>query len=256
MLLRFCVAYFALWAICPKRLAFTSWRDELSYALCGLFGVTVYFLFENFSLTATSAAFTGIITGAAPLAVALAMWVAYKLRPSKLFVVGFVVAITGITLVTTSGGSGLQVTLAGGLLAVGATVSWGIYCVALRRIDQSGSTNTILITRRIFFWSLVSMLLCLPIFGFDVSDVNLVSPDLLIPLALLALLGSSLAYVAYNRANELIGAVKASIYIYFIPAINAIAAFFVLDEVILPLGIFGILLLTAGLIVSERGTKE
>jgi drug/metabolite transporter (DMT)-like permease len=72
----------------------------------------------------------------------------------------------------------------------------------------------------------------------------------------LALLASSLCYVSYNHATKLIGVVKTSVYIYFVPAINVIVAYFVLGETITPLGIVGLLVLTAGLVVSELGAHD
>ena len=47
MVMRFILAYAALWAIRPKW-SRPVWRDELGCFLMGLFGCTAYFLAENF----------------------------------------------------------------------------------------------------------------------------------------------------------------------------------------------------------------
>jgi drug/metabolite transporter (DMT)-like permease len=141
LLLRYVIAYVALWVVRPRLLRFEGWRRELPYALCGISGVTLYYLFEYNSLLHTSANYTGIITGTAPLMVALAMWAVYRERPQKLFIVGFVVAITGITLVTAGGGTGLDISLLGALLAFGGTLCWAAYCVFLRKLNPGNSAE-------------------------------------------------------------------------------------------------------------------
>jgi drug/metabolite transporter (DMT)-like permease len=252
MVIRFVIAYLALWLLRPRMLPFEGWRKELPFILCGIFGVTVYYLFEYYSLTFTSANYTGIITGTAPLMVALMMWAVYKERPKRLFVIGFFVAIFGITLITLGGGNGLEISLVGGLLAFGGTVSWAAYCAVLRKIDKKA--DTLLATRRIFFWALVTLALCAPVLGFDVSDVNFASWDVIAALLMLGLIASALCYNFYNVATAWIGAVKTSAYIYFSPVVNAVGAFFILGEQLLLPGIIGIAVIIVGLVLSERGS--
>jgi drug/metabolite transporter (DMT)-like permease len=42
---RIVLAYLALWLIAPRRLPFTTLREELLFMLAGLFGVTLFFTF-------------------------------------------------------------------------------------------------------------------------------------------------------------------------------------------------------------------
>jgi drug/metabolite transporter (DMT)-like permease len=251
LLIRFAIAYLALWVFRPRWLGFLGWRRELPLILCGIFGVTLYYLLEYHSLQQTSANYTGIITGTAPLMVALAMWAFYRERPRKLFVLGFGVAICGIALVTLGGGDGLDISLLAAVLAFGGTLAWAAYCVTVRRIDQG--IEPILAIRRAFFWALASTVPCSLVFGFDVGLSQLLVPEVLVALLLLAVVASALCYLMYNMAITWIGAVKTSAYIYFTPAVNAIGAFFVLGEQIMPLGILGIVVIIVGLIVSELG---
>ncbi len=252
MVIRFAIAYVALWILRPKLLHFEGWRKELPYFFCGIFGVTVYYLFEYYSLSFTSANYTGIITGSAPLVVALMMWAVYKEKPKRLFVIGFFIAIFGITLITMGGGSDLDISLIGALLAFGGTVSWAGYCAVLRKIDKS--VDSLLSTRRIFFWALVTLAICTPILGFEVSDVNFFSFDVILALLMLSLIASALCYNFYNVATAWIGTVKTSAYIYFTPVVNAVGAYFILGEQLLLPGIIGIGVIIIGLVLSERGS--
>lgn len=252
MVIRFAIAYVALWLLRPRLPRFEGLRREIPYIFCGVFGITVYYIFEYYSLTYTSANYTGIITGTVPLVVALMMWVAYKEKPKKLFVIGFFVAIFGITLVTCGGGEDLEISFLGALLAFGGTVSWAAYCAFLRKTNNK--MDPLLATRRIFFWGLLTLGLCAPFFGFDVSDVNFASWDVVFSILLLGLIASALCYNLYNRATIYIGTVKTSAYLYFTPVVNAAGAFFILGEQLLLPGIIGIGVIIVGLVLSERGS--
>jgi len=254
LVLRFALAYAALWAIRPRLPRWGGWHAELPYILCGIFGVTVYFLFEHFALVYTSVGMTGVLTGTAPLFVALAMWLAYRARPTKLFALGFILAVAGMALVTFQGGAAQKDGFFGDLLALLAAVSWAVYSLFLHKIGTQPTTDTLMVTRRIFFWGLVAMVPCIPVFGFDLTGIPLFTPEVLVPLFSLALLASSVCYVTYNLASTYIGTVQTSVYIYFIPALTVLSAFLLLGESLQPPGIVGIALVTVGLIVSERGT--
>ena len=50
MLMRFALAYIALWICCPKTMKL-SFREELLFAALALSGCSIYFLLENSALT-------------------------------------------------------------------------------------------------------------------------------------------------------------------------------------------------------------
>ena len=63
---RFLLGLIALFIVCPRRLKGTTLKQELTFAGAGLFGITLYYLFENIALTYTSASNVGVITTTAP----------------------------------------------------------------------------------------------------------------------------------------------------------------------------------------------
>jgi drug/metabolite transporter (DMT)-like permease len=255
LFLRFAIAYVALWLIRPRLPKWNGWRSEWPFVVCGACGVSFYYLLEYSSLLFTSASFVTIICALGPLFVSVAMWIVYRRRPTWQFFVGFMLATAGTVLVVTAGGVGLQVTLFGTLLALAGNVLWANYCVIVRRTDEGDGADTILSIRRIFFWGLVTLAPFVLFYGFDVSDVNFLAPDVLVSLLVLGLLASSAAYILYSLSTRLIGEGKTSIYLYFPPAIGSVAAFFLLGESIAAAGIVGIIAIIAGLIISQRGTQ-
>lgn len=70
MLMRFVLAYIALWMIRPRPLKL-PWRSELRFAALGLAGCSLYFLTENTALLHTTAANVSIIVSAAPIFTAI-----------------------------------------------------------------------------------------------------------------------------------------------------------------------------------------
>ena len=71
-------------------------------------------------------------------------------------------------------------------------------------------------------------------------------------LLLLAVFSSALGYVAWNKAMSILGTVRASAYIYFIPAVTMVFSWLFLDESITWVMLVGAVLILGGLILSER----
>ncbi|MDR2957553.1 MAG: DMT family transporter [Coriobacteriales bacterium] len=269
LLFRSCVAYLFLWIICPRlpKLNISKGlrqfiKKEWPFIVAGLSGLSIYFLLDYSALNFTSASFVTILAGTVPLFMAIALWIVYKEPPKKLFILGFVIAVSGVTLVSTAGGQGLNVSLIGTALVLTGNVLWAVYSIMLRKIDESGETTgkgqpigisqALLNLRRIFFWGLVSLLVCMPFFGFDVSGVNLISLNVLGPTLILGVMTSALTFLAYSLSIRWLGVSRASVYQYFPPAVGAVAAHFLLGETISFLGAIGIGIIIIGLLLSER----
>lgn len=63
---------------------------------------------------------------------------------------------------------------------------------------------------------------------------------------------SAICYVTWNKTIEMLGAVKASVYIYIVPVITIIASGVILHEPITRIVILGAALAIAGLLISEK----
>lgn len=63
---------------------------------------------------------------------------------------------------------------------------------------------------------------------------------------------SAICYVTWNKTIEMLGAVKASVYIYIVPVITIIASGVILHEPITKIVILGAALAIAGLLISEK----
>lgn len=248
---RFVIGFFALLIVCPRRLKKTGRKQELFFAAAGLCGICLYYLLENIALTFTQASNVGVIISVAPFFTALLTWFILRSqgRPSGWFFAGFVVAMVGICLIS-FGGSHLEVNPAGDLLALAAAMMWAIYSVFIKKIGEFGH-NTILITRRVFFYGIVWMLPTLLISDFQLDLSRFTSTVNLLNMLFLGLGASALCFVTWNYAVKVLGAVKTSVYIYLVPVVTTVTSVIILHEIITGAAIVGIILTLTGLFLSE-----
>ena len=249
--LRMLVAIAALLLAKPQRLRLQSRKHELYLLGAALCGVTLYFLFENIALTYTNSSNCSVIISTAPFFVAIATRLTLKEgKLSRSFFLGFVIAITGVCLVSFAGRS-LKLNPLGDGLCILAAISWAGYSVFIRKLEGYGY-NTLLVTRRIFLYSLIFIVPLMPVFGFSIAPADILAPATLVSVLFLGLVASALCFVTWNTAVRLIGPIRTSAYIYLTPAVTIVFAALILHDPIHPLAIVGAALTLVGLIISQR----
>jgi drug/metabolite transporter (DMT)-like permease len=249
---RFVMGLLALMIVCPHRLKGTTYRQEITFALAGLCGICMYYLLENIALTYTMASNVGVIISIAPFFTAILSHLFLK-EEGKLqanFFVGFVVAMAGIFLISFNG-SKLELNPLGDLLALLAALVWACYSILTKKISGYGY-NTILTTRRVFFYGILFMIPALFLFDFKLELTRFTNPVYVFNIIYLGLGASALCFVTWNFAVKVLGAVKTSIYIYMVPVITVVTSVLILHEKITALSVVGTLLTLAGLLLSER----
>ena len=249
MLTRFILAYCALWLLRPKRLALTM-KQEGVFFLLGLLGCTAYFYTENTALSYTLASNVSIIVAAAPIFTAILAHFAGEERFRASTLAGFLVAFSGVILVVCNGTFVLKLNPKGDLLALAAAVCWAIYSVLLRRASRG--LDSILVTRRTMFWGIVTALPLVAAEGVPYPTAPLLTASGIANFLFLGLVGSALCFVLWNKAFRILGVVTTNTFIYLMPFITIVAARIFLDEPISPLALLGAVLITAGVVLSQR----
>lgn len=248
---RFLLGLLVLIAIYPKRLRIKDKKQELTFATAGLCGICLYYLLENIALTYTMASNVGVIISVAPFFTAGLSHVFLKTE-AKLkagFIIGFIIAMTGICLISFSG-SELQLNPVGDILAVVAAFVWAVYSLLTRKISSYGY-NTIQTTRRIFIYGILFMLPFLFIFDFSPDFHKIAKPEYALNLIYLGLGASALCFVTWSYAVKVLGAVETSVYIYMVPVITVVTSVAVLGEEITWMAAIGTGLTLIGLLLSE-----
>lgn len=252
LITRFVMGYAFLWLIHPKSEKVNSKKDELLFAAAGLSGMTLYYLLENVSLIYTSASNVGVIIAAAPFFTAVLIKLAFKDEKSLSvnFVAGFLLAMAGIAMISFNGAR-LHLSPKGDFLALLGAFMWGVYSVVIKKIGD-GQYNTVFVTRRIFFWGVVTMLPIVLLGDFSPDTKQLLQPKYLFNLLYLGLGASAICFVTWNFAVKTVGAVKTSVYIYLTPVVTIITSIIVLGETLTPLATAGTALVLAGLLISQN----
>lgn len=256
LMIRFLIGYLALWCVRPHRLEVKDKKQEWYFAAAGLCGITLYYLLENIALTYTLASNVGVIISIAPFFTAIFAWLfLHDKRPGIRFFLGFFIAMAGIMLLSFGKDANLQINPAGDLLGIAAAVIWAAYSIITKKISSFGY-NTILSTRRIFFYGLIFMLPILPFIDFHVDIQDIVNRTMLLNLVFLGLGASALCFVTWNTAVKHLGSVKTSVYIYMVPVITAVTSALILHEKITKAAVCGIALTLTGLFLSEKRTGK
>ena len=141
-------------------------------------------------------------------------------------------------------------TLDTGTSLFAACLCWAVY--SLLMIPASQKYNTIFVTRKVFFYGLVSML---PYYWFvpgfpSVADI--MRPEVLNNLLFLGCVASMLCFLIWNWVIKKLGAVAATNYVYFNPVTTIVFAWVVLSEDITVYFIIGSVLIIAGMFLSNK----
>ncbi|MDR1717375.1 MAG: DMT family transporter [Prevotella sp.] len=253
-LYRFVLAYIGIWFFCPRTFFANSKKDELLCAAAGLTGGALYFVFENTALGITLASNVSLIVCTSPIFTALLTFLFYKKEPLRpRLITGSLVALVGMALVVFNGSFILQINPLGDMLTVLAALSWAFYGIILKQLN--GRYSTLFITRKVFFYGIITML------PFSLMDSATFTPSLLINpviasnLIFLGLIASLLCFIAWNSAVKELGVVQTSNYIYFVPLVTLLTSAIVIDEHITIVALFGSVFILLGVYVAENGFK-
>ena len=253
-ILRFIMAYVLLLGYCLLkgiRWLSNSWRDELLMAALGVTGGSLYFLTENSAMNYTTTTNTSIIVSLCPLFASAIIGLFYKAeRLSRLQAFGTLMAAAGVVVVVMNGHFVLHLSPRGDLLAFAACLCWAFY--SLLMIPANARYDTMFITRKVFFYGLVSMI---PYFIVNPAlnvHLLLAKPQMLWNLLFLGCVASMICFLAWNWVLKQLGAVVATNYVYLNPVTTIVFAWFVLGEPITLWFILGTLFILLGMFLADH----
>lgn len=252
MFYRYLIAYAALFLLHPKVKKPAGVKEELLFALAGIFGGTLYFLTSNYALKFSLASNASLLLATSPMFTAIAAH--FLTRGEKLnkgMAMGFAVAFAGTFLVIFNGHFMLKLSPVGDLLALASSLSWALYSVVVKKIGNR--YDGLYITRKIFFYSILTMLPFLFLPGSKWELHRLLDIKILGNLLFLGVLASSACYFIWGRVIWAIGAVRANNFVYLIPLLTMLFSGIVLRERITAFTLLGGLFILAGVYLSERG---
>lgn len=253
MTIRFLIAWLLMLPWCHRRLI-TNLKDELYFMALGLSGGSLYFLAENTAVQLASATSTvALLVCTTPIITALINRLVYKTEHlSSRFLLGSLIALCGVSLVVFNGVFVLDDDPLVIILSIGASVTWAIYCLIIRKLERRYSSSVI--TRKVFFWGVITML---PVIFFEDLDLRILTdPTVITTACFLAIIASFGCFLAWNIVLRRLGVVVTGNYLYFNPVTSLITAYLVLNEHITWLAIVGCFLTIAGVYLCNKKKKR
>lgn len=250
MFYRFILAYICILFISHKRLWANNLKDEFMLMLSGLTGGTLYFIAENTALEITQASNVALLVCTTPIFTALfAKWI-YKEPLRKNMLIGSLIALIGVALVVFSGSVLLKINPLGDFLSIVAALMWAFYCLVLKPLG--GRYSTSFITRKVFFYSIVSLILYFIFDPLEVKTTVLFQPVVVLNLLFLGIIASMLCFIAWNAAVKVLGPSQTANYIYVQPMSTLVLSSIILSEVITITSLIGALCIIGGVYLAEK----
>lgn len=249
--LRFVIAYIGIWFISPRKLFANTWKDEGWLFWGGLTGGSIYFLTENTALGITLACDVAFIVCMTPLLTTiLALLIYKKERATPMLIGGSLIALAGVAMVVYNGHFVLNLSPLGDFLSLLAALSWAFYSLIMRKLLNR--YDTVFITRKIFFYGLLTIL---PAFLFSPWQMKLsalTEPGVLLNLLFLGVIASLVCFVVWNIILKRLGTIRASNYIYLNPLATMLGSAFLLSEPITYMMVIGAGLILGGVYLAGR----
>ncbi|MBR1469201.1 MAG: DMT family transporter [Prevotella sp.] len=252
---RFIIAYVLLLAFSMTRKSHRwmadGWKDELLMVALGIAGGSLYFMAENEAMNHTTTTNTSLIVCLCPLFAAAFISFFYKSeRLSPTQVLGTVLAALGVIVVVLNGHFVLHLSPLGDSLAFLACLCWAVYSLLMVRANNR--YDVVFITRKVFFYGLLSMI---PYFAAEPEMPPmwlLMRPEIYLNLLFLGCVASMVCFVIWNWAMKQIGAVTTTNYVYINPLTTIVFAWLLLDEKITVYFLLGTALILVGMYLADR----
>ena len=243
--LRFIIAYLMLLGF-----ALTKKSFRLLSAL-GIVGGSLYFLTEHSAMNYTTTTNTSLIVCMCPLFATALISLFYKSqRLHGIQIMGTLMAAVGVVVVVLNGRFVLHLSPLGDTLAFVACLCWAVY--SLLMIPATRHYSTLFITRKVFFYGLLSMVPYFLIWPSHPSLQLLLRPDILGNLLFLGCVASMLCFLAWNWVIRQLGAVVATNYVYLNPVVTALFAWLILSERITVFFVLGSVLILVGMYLISK----
>lgn len=225
-------------------------EDKVGMALCGFFGVAMYFLFENCAVYFTSASNVAIIISSIPIFTLISQRIIFKERINMVKGVGAFLSIIGIGIILLSKGkvSLFSKGTIGDLMGLGAALCWVAYTVCISKLK--GNYKSIVVTTYQTIWGCILLSPSIFIFQSSVPSYKAVAN-----LLYLALFCTCIGYAIYIYCQNKLGATVITTYINLQPIVSMISATILLNEHINSKQILGSTIIITGLFLASKSEK-
>ena len=226
-------------------------KNILLMTVISILGVTIFNSFTYISLQTTMVLNSTLMASVAPVMMIGFSWLIFRTKTTTLQFTGIVLSLLGAFAIVLKGNLNNLFNLyftAGDLWMLAAVVSWCLYSVLLKKIDnktsQLANLEVMIIIGVIFiipFYIMESFnSTYLPSTGLDLAIIGYV-----------AVFASIVAFFSWNKGVSIIGPNRASLFLHLIPVFSAIWAVSFLNEKFAFFHVIGVLFILSGIILSN-----
>lgn len=223
--------------------------DLRLFLLLALSEPFLYFIGESLGIQYVTPTVAAVMVSLIPLFVPVFAYFILKEQIIKKNIVGIFISFAGVLLVILNKEFQLTASPKGIMLMSVAVVAAIIYSIVLRKLAKDYNPITL-----ISWQNSIGAILFLPlVLIFERHELATVdfSSRMWIPLLNLSVFASSIAFILYTYGVQTLGAFRANIFTNTIPVFTAIFSFYMLHENLLLQNVVGIIMVVAGLVLSQ-----
>jgi drug/metabolite transporter (DMT)-like permease len=218
----------------------------------GAVGVGTHNVLAYLALNYTTATNALLLNSFAPVMIVAMSWLLLREHASPLQLVGVIVSLTGVLAILSAGNIEVLASFrpnSGDLLVILSMAMWSMYTISLRWRPPGLHMLTFLFTI-----ACVGDLCVLLLFVGELALGRhmVVTATNIGALVSVAILSSVLAYIAWNRGVELVGANVAGLFVHLMPVFGVTMAWLFLGERLEAYHIAGIGLILGGIFITSR----
>lgn len=218
--------------------------------------IAIFNAFIYTALQTATAINTVIVNAMIPIFIVLASWLVFGEHLTLRQTSGVCISFGGLLFIVTRGDLRLiaQLTFTtGDLWTMGASLSWAIYSVMLRRRPRQ--MDPIAFLTLIVAFGLISSL---PFYFWELRNQGgfSLTPASLASLGYVALFPSVLSFIFWNYGVDRVGANRAGIFIHLMPVFSIILAILFLGEHMRGFHAVGMLLIFGGIVLTTLPRRE
>ena len=221
--------------------------DHIKFVIVSFFWMALPFYMLGIAEQTITSSLAGLINGSTPIFVAFIAVVFYRLRITNLQIIYIFSGFVGVGLITLSGGINELSFNIGSIFALIASISYGIAVNIVEPLIKKYESYIVLkIVMR--YASLLSLIL----YGFTASFKLPTLQVSLIPMLILGIGGTGIAFLTYYKLLDNVGRISSSFIVYMIPIFSIFFGYQFLNEITYAIQFVGIgVILTSAFLYSR-----
>ena len=200
--------------------------DNIKIFIISFFWMALPFYMFGIAEQTITSSLAGLINGSTPIFVAFIAVVFYKLKVTKIQVLYIFTGFIGVGLISLSGGINDVSFEIGFLYALIASISYGIAVNMVEPLIQKYD-SLIVIKMVIRYAFIISIIMLGPTASFKLPTVEVS----LIPMLILGIGGTGIAFLTYYKLLESVGRISSSFIVYMIPIFSIFFGYQFLNEI-------------------------